>query len=179
MLSETNHRLILVFACFCLSKLVRESMTKTKRKFQSCSWNYSRFCSLLLSFSCSFFCCVCIAFLSSFFLFFHCSNCPLSCVVLFYSTCVMSCLFSCVSSPLSVVLRSSWSRGCVASQCSGASVWPLFWPTRWCVYLLVPTMLCCVSCPRLFKFPFTGQVLAVSYFQRCTGSRIMCWRSTT
>ena len=113
------------------------------------------------------------------FCFFHCSNCPLSCVVLFYSTCVMSCLFSCVSSPLSVVLRSSWSRGCVASQCSGASVWPLFWPTRWCVYLLVPTMLCCVSCPRLFKFPFTGQVLAVSYVQRCTGSRIMCWLSTT
>jgi len=63
-------------------------------------------------------CCLSLNFL---FLCFHCSNCSVSCVVLQRSTCVVSWFFLCVSSSLSVVSRSCWSRGCVASQCSGAS----------------------------------------------------------
>ena len=48
-------------------------------------------------------CCLSLNFL---FLCFHCSNCSVSCVVLQRWTCVVSWVFLCVSSSLSVVSRS-------------------------------------------------------------------------
>ena len=120
-LSWKNHRFIFVFVLFCLSKLIRERRTsKTESPTRSCSWKSVPFCWRLLSLS-FWICllrvrCLCLTFLC---ICFHCSDCSSSCVVLACSTCVVCCLFSCVSFSLSVVSRFCWLWGCVAFQCPG------------------------------------------------------------